>query len=191
MTRGWQGRIRLAVATLLILPAVASAQVIGVFADPSGSRCDLQAPLGQPTTAYVLFRNSGSSGIRGFEFGIRGLPQGWYASADYCPSCGVVLGSLFGEGATYGWPFCQTDDIVLIAPAIITATTELRNVELIVGARVPPTDPSFDCPLVALCDAPVYTSVCVHGQTTYVNSDTRCSVAVEQTSWGRVKALFE
>ena len=176
---------------LLGTPTMASAESIGLFADPSGSRCDFEAPLYQPTRAYVLFRNPGWGAIQGFEFGIRGLPQGWLVDADYCGGCSIVLPSIFGDGARYGWAACRMDVPVFIAPAWILATRALRNVELTVGARIPPTNPSFNCPLVALCDAPVYTAVCVAAQATFINSDTRCSVGIERTSWGQVKAIYD
>jgi len=182
--------LRLMTVLLVLAPTPLPAQVIGVFADPSGSRCNLEARPEVVTNAYLLFRGFGIRGIQGFEFGVRGLPEGWVAFAEYCPWCGVTLPSVFGNGATFSWVSCQDEDAVLIAPVTLLATSDVSNVQLVVGARVPPTNPAFACPQVFLCDAPVYTRICVAGQTTYVNSDIACSVDVATESWGGIKAIF-
>ncbi len=172
------------------MPMTSSAQVIGVFADLSATECDLSVHRFAPATGYLLFRRGVLDGIIGFEFRIEGLPQGWIATTDYC--WGVIcVGDLFGNGDTWAWPTCRREDPVAISRITFIATTEETDVILRVAAKVPPSNPAFDCPLVVQCDAPAYTLFCVGVQPAVINGSAPCIVSVEQRTWTQIRRLYD
>jgi hypothetical protein len=177
------------VALLTMRSAPGSGQVLGIFADSSGTQCSLSASPGVVTNGYILFRRGPFDGIQGFEFRVNGLPAGWMAFADWCPLTQLCIGDLFGPGAKHVWTACRQRDPIIIAPLAIIANSEEGNVVLTVEGRLPPTDPLRSCPLVVLCDAPAYTAVCVDVQAGIINGP--CSVSVSSGTWTQIKRLYQ
>ena len=179
---------------VLLLAAVAApsqAQFVGIFADSNGTRCDIVVHLGVPGRAYLLFHRGALDGISGWACRIQGLPTGWTGSADTDPGTFPYENYLFGTGTVWAWPTCQNGAPLILARLTITATTEEHNVGLIVTPRTPHVNPALDCALVALCDAPVHTAVCVAAGTAVINPTKPCVVAVELRSWTQVKRLYD
>lgn len=185
-------RLRLVVAMVsLAMPVHVSSQSIGIYADIEATDTEICIPVGVPVRAFLVFRETDSPGIVGFEFRVVGLPSSWFAFDEYC---GPILcppgGSLFGSGAAWAWSTCKTGDLVILGTELIIATDPRPSVAFQIAGRVPPSHPGFDCALVIRCDAPVYTFECVSGNTTMVRQDD-CPVAVRHHSWSAIKTLYE
>ncbi len=55
----------------------------------------------------------------------------------------------------------------------------------------PPSSVSFPCPLVTLCNAPIFTAVCVTGGSFLINPNAEsCAVGVEKETWSGIKTLY-
>jgi len=55
----------------------------------------------------------------------------------------------------------------------------------------PPSNASFPCPLVTLCDAPAFSSLCITGGSFLMNpTGESCSVGVEEETWSGIKKLY-
>ena len=178
-------------ALTLAWPQCAAAQRIGLFADPMATTTRVCVPVGFPVRAYLVFRQSASPGITGFEFRVLGLPTSWIAMSELCGPVPCIVGDPFGAGAYWAWGSCRLDDVVPLLAVTFIAFEERSDVALAIGARVPPTNPTFDCPLVTRCDAPAFTRECVVGDQIVINNSELCPVATRQQSWSAVKALYE
>jgi hypothetical protein len=52
----------------------------------------------------------------------------------------------------------------------------------------------FACPVLILCDEPVFTRICVTGSPSVINGSCQlggCPVAVEERTWTQVKRIYE
>lgn len=67
-----------------------------------------------------------------------------------------------------------------------------RDGILQIEAKNPPTNPTFPCPLVTLCNAPSYTTVCIEPGVAVLNPSgaIKCGSTAEASEWGRVKELY-
>jgi hypothetical protein len=155
------------------------------------------ATVGEPVTMYVVARTAGATtcGIVGTEFRVETIPAGWFATAVSPPGT-VAIGDPFdGVGYNVAYMTCQSGASVLFVTAIVLPGSPVTNHPLRVHRRDPPTNRYFECPLVVLCDGPVYTLACVEsGPTAYFNPDasTVCeATGVELQTWGRVKSLYK
>lgn len=191
---------RRTLATLVLAVALAtgsaSAQSIGIFGDPSGATCNINAPAGVPSNLWILAIPGPLGGITGAEFKIQ---HPWTPGVDALfintpnPAANVALGDPWGFiGANVAFPVCQIGGVVnLFAVTMIPLNpVTTANVTLGIVARTPPNNPAFDCQLLTMCDAPEYTSICVGGGEAFVNSSRNCTVAVESTTWSQMKSLY-
>ena len=167
------------------------AQMVSIFADSLGTRCDIPVHPGTPGHAFLLFQQGTLGGISGWACRVQGLPSGWFGFADteWVPL--PFDNYLFEGGTVLAWPICQDDNTLILARLTIIATTEENNVGLLVTSRTPLVNPELDCALVTQCDAPVYTATCVAGGTAIINSVEPCVIAVTPTSWTRIKRLYD
>ena len=218
-------RYFLILAAILICCTSASAQTgpsdgyIGVFSDATGSNCCIDA-TGGVTTLHVLFVTGGatSAGIAGAEFRIDVLPTSestffiWSAASESNLSLGQPINNGTPQSLNIAFPECQSvtgfagDHISLGTITVINAVAEHQ---LLVRPHLTPTNPNFACPLVNLCDGPLFSQVCLTlqagdpelgglepiGFRSYLNSPTcagaSCgSVSIEESSWSGVKSLF-
>lgn len=138
---------------------------------------------------YAQLSGASRAGIAGGEFYVEGLetgqiPTGWTKTASVAPTAldigswsdPIQAGAETVRRVNVSWPVdgyealgCQKDYLVFLG------RIELRSpygdpsfspgtLARIVGGN-PPSDPAFACPLLVLCDAPVFTKVCVTGGT--------------------------
>jgi hypothetical protein len=154
----------------------------------------------------VQARLSGATagGISGAEFyvdGLENLPGNWTCTVDPAPDAfyvgdfcrpsdidgdgaaerrGNLVFSVIGPNVEDG---CQVGDNWLVPLATIQladfATPEVDLPVLtaqIVAGDPPSTGPAFQCPLVTLCDAPVFTGVCVTGGIFIINNAIRAPI---------------
>lgn len=139
-----------------------------------------QACVGQEIQLTIGFLSGGPvasgvtdgatvSGMTGAEFQIVGLPAGWTATAVPNPGASVVVGSPLTGGVDIVFPDCHVEPDVALYTLIITPTTnEVAN--LSITQHQSPSNPNYPCPLVILCDAPVFTKVCVTGGTATITT---------------------
>jgi len=164
---------------IAIGPAGAPAQSIILTSHPDGTGCAVLAPPGTSFTFYVfafLF-GSAADGITGTEFRIAGLPAGpgWTFTFLPNPAANLVLGSPLSGGVNIAFPSCQSGKLgrVLLGTVHGQNVSDPQGYVLHVRPRVPPSNPTFDCPLVTMCDAG-FTKVCVASHPLLLNA----SVAV-------------
>ena len=214
-----------AAAVSLLLVSPASAQRIGVYWDPTGAACSTQVAPFAAGTMYVLavLEGAAAGGITGGECRVEGFPAEWFPSVlrplnAPCPSaCDFcVPADLFGVGAINVFPTCCTGDNCVVPLFVVNyfVTSVVSNRQVVVRALTTPTNPSFPCPAFWLCDAPVYTKVCLGSNLTVCRNPepplamdatcstsgeaflnpipTRnCTVAVQDASWSTIKGLYQ
>jgi hypothetical protein len=184
------------VAVLAFGVGSASAQSIGVFADPGSSSCNIAGT--SVISFYVNVVGSGSlspAGITGAEFRLD-VPWGPADAAGVFetpnPAASVNVGASILVGKNIAFPACQVGpSIGLYTVTVLVANPAAFN-DITVGI-LPHTTPSnvnFQCPVVNQCDAPAFTAVCVPGGEAFINSQRDCTVAVQEKTWSEVKNLF-
>jgi hypothetical protein len=173
----------------------AAAQSIGIFWDPNAATCSVQQGQNSSGIMYVLATLGGptSGGISGAEFRLDNLPSGWFFTPVANPAANVNLIDPLGIGAgtNIAFPACQEGQgsVVLLYTISYFATTLEHDRRLAILRHTRPSNPNFFCPLSVLCDAPVYTKICVTGGTGIINGPP-CTVSGEQKSWSTVKNLY-
>ena len=183
------------VAAMVLGAGIASAASIGVFGDQAGGTCNIAAAPGGAGSLYILATLGGavSGGMTGAEFRVDNLPTAWFVNLIPNPAANLTLGNPFalGGGANIAFPGCQIGGggVVLLWTVSFFATTAETNRTLTVARHTNPSNLNFQCPLMTLCDSPVFTKVCVSGGQAVINGPS-CTVAVAQKSWSGVKALY-
>jgi hypothetical protein len=194
--------VRRIVAILLILAmsaSTASAQSIGVYADPLGTDCNLVIPYpGPPVALYVVGNLDGiwTEGVTSAKFRIAGLPAGWGTSITPDPSSNVVLGSLFGDGVAIAYPICFDTSPVVLFTVVVTPTSDAQNVNLSVETSLQFPNCGLDggncglpCPMFCGCIGFDTPCLCAETPVARINGP-HCVVALEPNAWGRVKNLY-
>jgi hypothetical protein len=181
-----------------------AAQTIGVYGDPSAATCPV-IPIG-PTQVYVVatLAPAACGGITGAEFRLVGWPTSWFYSLQQGPGI-PEIGNPFQEGIRLTSFTCRTGEggTVPLLTITVFAPSPASNVTVTVNGHLQPADPQFACPVVALCDAPVFTKLCATGITTRINDQfgfCRClapclgacqPIGVEPSSWSSIKRLYD
>ena len=170
--------------------------VIGIYFDPAGRNCTGTIRPGEPGTVYVIAKLAGLStcGIAGAEFRFSGVPESWTTYPVANPEV-LTLGDPFVDGVSLGSRCLRPESgSVVLYSVQVVATSEVNDILFHVQARDPPMNPAFTCPLLVLCDYPMFTMVCVEGLSCFVNSSTprvcQRPVAVMASTWSQVKKLF-
>lgn len=162
-------------ALLLAAPAGASDGEIGLFFDANASSCEMNIPCDCSGRLYVygLLLGASAGGITGAEykitFGSSSADPGWFVDETFEPGATILGGGLLpadpvSRGVNVAWPACQQGNGYLV----LIETVEIFNpgcntnaVSLQVVRHDRPSNAQFQCPLFVLCDAPVYTKVCL------------------------------
>jgi hypothetical protein len=158
---------------------------IGLFFDPSGSKCVESIPCAGFGTLYIVALLEGASldGITGAEYGVQIGPDlaadpGWTFTEDFTPEASAVLGKAFypldidthqvpfvpGRGVNIAFPECvrgQGKRLVLEEVAVANTACSTDPLPLRVVRHDYFSHRSFLCPLFTLCDAPSFTKVCL------------------------------
>ena len=225
----------IALGATLLAATTASAQPypgngsLGIYADAAGSSCNIQAPAGTPALAYVLMTLGGgtAAGISGAEFRIEvGAPAGYFLIwGGNAAAFNTILGSPIDDtpadpndnkGVNMAAANCQPNDHTPAAgDKVLLGTIQILNFgagqpcDLIVKRKSPPSNlVQADCPLVTLCDAPVFTKACLSAQPANLPAGAgeaqhfiatlnkapgagSCGfVGVENKTWSSMKSLF-
>ncbi len=180
------------VMALLFSVGTASASSIGVYFAADGSDCDATAAAYTPLNWYVLahlYQDGAATGMTGAEFRVSGVPTAWFHTITANPTASAVLGNLF-TGTNIAWAGCQTGPFVtLYSVSTFPTATPTAEMDWQILAHTTPSNPSFNCPVLVMCDAPVYTMVCVSGGEAFLNGRP-CTVGVNPSTWTQVKTLF-
>jgi hypothetical protein len=184
-----------------------------------GSSTDCDAPAPPPTfltigvTAHLGPDTAG--GISGAEFYIEGLENlpGVSISYNHAPNVNGIGNPLNKTGppaneTRRGAVAFQrrvrdcgpsTSVVELGTISIFVPSTPIPNDRIlrIVGGS-PPGNPDFRCPLVALCDHPAFTKVCVYGAHFVINPVNQTCVVITDTgefppydrTWSVIKGLY-
>jgi hypothetical protein len=172
---------------------------------------------------YALLIAGSEPGITGAEykvqFGPGGAVPGWAIQEEFAPSATVVLGSALDlsgmpSGVNVAWPTCQTGDgtysvLIETVRAYSLDCQNPQHYQIQVVKHDHPSNQYFQCPLLVLCDAPVYTKVCAGAAVTmcrnpeppYANNAmcsgwndpawiNYCPIAVEPVTWSAVKSIY-
>ncbi len=171
---------------------------IGIYFNREGTQCSGTIPPGVPVKLFVVARMEGLSecGIAGAEFRFTGIPGRWTTHSVPDPEI-VAIGDPLLEGTAIGFHCKRPEDGTSVLYEIdVVADEAMNDVQFQIESRDPPANPNFPCPLLVLCDRPIYTKVCVDGFECFINPTKavpeRCAtpVAVEGTTWTQVKSLF-
>ena len=188
----------LAAAALLVLtstvPRTAFASCIAISTDSTYVDCRaVIAPPFMLGTVYVVaavFGDAAIDGITGAEFRINDFPAAWFPGATPNPAA-TAIGDPFGAGCSITFSECQTRPsftILLYTINYFPTDGGVHNTNIVTAS--PPFEPQFDCPVMKLCDSPVFTRLCVTGGYFRFNDFGPCEVAIEPARWSEVKALF-
>ncbi|UCE02239.1 MAG: hypothetical protein JSW67_13455 [Candidatus Latescibacterota bacterium] len=168
---------------------------LGVYFDAAGTQCSGTILPDQPGTVYVVAQANGVTATEGFagaEFRFTGIPESWATYPVANPEI-LAIGNPFGDGVATAFPCPESDTYVLYSVLVIASAVE-EDLQFELRNREPPTNPNFDCPLLMLCNNPIFTLICVETVPCFVNAATarKCEfpVAVSPSTWSGVKSLF-
>jgi hypothetical protein len=184
------------VAVLAFGVGSASAQSIGIFADPGSSSCNISGA--SVITFYVNVIGAGAlspAGVTGAEFRLD-VPWGPADAAGVFetpnPAATVNVGSSILTGKNIAFPSCQGGPSIGLYTVTVLVANPLAFDDIVVSIleHSSPSNANFVCPVVNQCDAPAFTAVCVPGGQAFINGQGDCTVAVQEKTWSEVKNLF-
>jgi hypothetical protein len=170
---------------------------LGIYFDEQATAVERTQEAPASATLWVLAVLGGdaaSAGIDGAEFRVENFPSSWFANVVPNPAANIVLGGPLSGGVNIAFPVCQAPSAsgaVTLFTVNYFAVTLVDHHVLQVEAHSTPNNPSFNCPLVVLCDDPFFTKLCVAGGRAAFNFPGFDQPAVETTTWSTLKALYE
>lgn len=171
--------------------------VLGIFFDDRASKCADTFAVGTSRTLYVVLLPEGDTlgGITGTEFRIdASAANGYRFSGEtvVMPEATIFLGSAVGAGVNIAASECQSRAPLAILRVQVTNVSGGKDGVVQIAAKSPPSNRSFPCPLVTLCDYPAMTAICIAPERAVFNpsGSLRCGSNSEQSDWGRVKELY-
>ena len=192
-----------AVAGLLASAVYAEEATIGVYVDAAGTQCTGTTSGTMITgSVWVNLAGAAAAGITGAEFRIDNNHRfdcTVVVSPD--PAATIMLGDAFNlAGTNFAYETCQTGTRVRLMTFSLIENTPETDIWLTLTQHARPTNWTFACPLVTLCDAPAYTKVCVGLPNSVAWSAVlnpsegvaaECApVGVSPSSWSQVKGLY-
>jgi len=202
---------------------------IGLYFDQAAALCQGSVPCGPPVRLYVyaLLQGATLTGITGAEYKVRiGVDNnpdpGWLFQETFDPAATSIGAGAFNpvdpaaRGINLAWPSCQLGDgtkVLLETVDILNTSCSTGELPLRVVKHDAPSNQFFQCPVLVMCDAPVFTKVCVGSNQTvcrnpeppFANNATcstsgeafvnpvpgrNCTVAVEPRTWSSLKSLY-
>ncbi|HZL84949.1 MAG TPA: hypothetical protein VFD07_06165 [Candidatus Krumholzibacteria bacterium] len=196
--------MHLAAACCLAAGVYAQESTIGVYVDAAGTQCTGTTTGGVVIgSIWVDLAGVAAGGFTGAEFRIDNSQMAnTTVSVSPDPNANIVLGDAFNQaGTNIVYPTCQTGPRVRLATFTLVEMAPVSDIWLQVTQKYTPTNWTFNCPLLTLCDGPVYTAVCVGERnnsvhwTSVLNPSVGISaaclpVSVTNTSWSQVKDLY-
>jgi len=169
---------------------------IGLFSSSDCSSCGLLVPESSGATLYVRASTAGlpdDEYLTTAEFRIEGMPSGWLWFGAPNPDA-IIFGNPFssaGVTVTFTQNAQQGECIDLFSGTIV-ATNAVRNGRLRVVAPDPPPNPAIPCPRIfTICSNRACDNVyCASGGSMLLNSDSECTVGIQQHTWTHVRELY-
>ena len=181
------------------LASIAQAQssgILGIYFDDRASKCSDTFSVGQSRTLWVMLLPEGDTrgGITGAEFRIKATGASGYSFSGetvVLPN-GFSIGRALEDGANVVTGQCVSRAPVPILKLTVLNLSGGQDATLEIVEKIPPSHRDFPCPLVTLCDYPIFTKVCITPDRAVLNpsGSLRCGIASEQSDWGRVKELY-
>ena len=164
----------------------------------NGEHCDLTVPPGTTRSFYVVFLPDGGTraGISGAEFQLdtREAPGYLVTTPQFLNDPTVILGNPLSGGTIVTWnPDCRNGlAIPLMRFDVLNLGSGSANAPLYVREKNSPSNTNFPCALVNLCNAPVFSSVCVSSGVGFLNAsgEVACGSGAQKRQWTGVKALY-
>jgi hypothetical protein len=182
-------------AALAVLEPL-GATTLGLYFDPQGTTFERTQPATSSDTAWslaVLGGDAAANGIAGAEFRLDNFPSDWFATPVANPAASLILGGPLAGGTNIAFDTCQIPGVPGTPVLLFTLNyfaTSLRDQHVVrVLQHSTPSTPAFQCPLVVLCDAPVYTQLCVTGGLAAFNWPG--FTAVTPSTWSALKSLYD
>lgn len=229
MRRQLFATVALATLVLAAAPTWAANGNIGIFFDPGAALCQGAVPCGPPVRMYVYGLLTGASqfGITGAEYKVQigannNADAGWMFMEIFDPTATTIGTGAFNpvdtsaRGVNVSWASCQIGDgtkVLIETVDVLNTLCDPNELLLKVVKHDFPSNAYFLCPLFVMCDAPVYTKMCLGSNLTvcqnpnppypytstcsssgqaYINPGPlrNCTVAVNPATWSSVKALY-
>ena len=196
--------IHLAAACCLAAGVYAQESTIGVYVDAAGTQCTGTTSGGVVMgSIWVDLAGAAAGGFTGAEFRVdNSQRENCTVAMTADAGATIVLGDPFNlYGTNIVYDTCQTGPRVQLATFMLFENVPSSDIWLTVTQHYQPTNAYYDCPLLTLCDGPVFTKVCV-GMTDHSvhwravinpstgNSAACAPVSVSNTSWSQVKGLY-
>jgi hypothetical protein len=190
-------RVRVIASLVMVLGLAAgsaSGSSIGIYFAADGTDCDATAAPFSPVNWWILghfYGDAAVDGITGVEFRVDGWPAGWFGTPTKNAAFGTELGNPLTGGVNLAAATCQTGAGGWITLYSVSgfATSAVGPTTMAVNMHTNPSNPNYLCPLMVLCDIPVYTKICVSGGEAFLNGGA-CTVGVEPATWSQVKGLY-
>ena len=165
-------RLRLCILLIVVLGAgpAHAGPTIGIYTDLAGTQCTGSTVNGVLQGSVWV---NDVDGLTGAEFAV-------YCSQDWTndfllqftpePSAALQLGDplryftlYWGDkgGTNIAFSACQTGSRVRLFTFLLVEKTPTHDIALRITTHTTPSNPYFCCPLITLCDGPVYTKLCV------------------------------
>lgn len=196
--------MHLAVACCLAGVVYAEEATIGVYVDAAGTQCTGSTNGGIVTgSVWVNLAGAAAAGFTGAEFRVDNSHRlDCIVTVTPDPAVTVFLGDPFNLlRANVAFGTCQTEPRVRLLTFTLAEKVPLTDIWLTLTQSYYNLNPEFRCPLLTLCDEPVYTKVCVGMPDNSVHwsavlnpsegvSADCVPVGVSASSWSQIKGLY-
>ena len=162
--------------------SLAQAGSIGVFADPQGTSCDLDNTSGSMDVYCVHVDTPGATACR-FRVEVEGAPLTYFGESS--PFVNTYGNSQGGFGVSYGTCLKSPIHVLTISYSGVSAACDMIRVV---------DDPTAIPPGIYVTSCQMWPNPFIaSGGAAYINNDGSCpcNIPVEQTTWGKVKALYQ
>lgn len=187
-------RLSLVFAVLLVVSAAAADAhegSIGLYTSEAGTDCDATFVPFVAQNVYIVYYRSdaGPDGIRAAEFKISHDPAAVILQTPvWSPSVAVTLGSI-GSNMSVSFAGCTGVGIEYLYIGYVPILAYNTNPWMImVATSDDAVDPPFS-PRVAICDQQASIVGVLGGF--FSAPEGSCNVAVEETSWGAIKGMYQ
>jgi hypothetical protein len=205
--------LRKAALLLLVVFPVSTAYGqprLTISGDPCGYSCFGMMSPGVSSDLFVLviITGSGDQTVDGAEYRVEGIPSEWAVLVNNGPAVSLALGNPVLGGARVTFDSCVPGSVygtVVAQHLQVIPTSVVPEFQVAVQPAQPPLNLQYNSAVVFSCGSGGSVVNEVQGTPTYyVNPlvppaeclidtppDTCALVGVEETSWGRIKSLFQ
>src|SRR5262245_25172922 len=161
-----KARVFMLVMAMALATTSANASSIGPYYAADGSDCDIAGIVAyMPFFTYIganLGGDAAAAGISGAEVLCTGFDPAWFNIVTPNPAANLSIGSPISGGANIAFPSCRSGPFVLLYTIQSLSLAPIPPTIMQTQKHSTPTNILFQCPLVTLCDGPVFTKLCVN-----------------------------